>query len=155
MRNMPTSKEIKQLVDRRHPESEDAISHWDFLEPCEKGNREWFEDHIFKYIKEGDDEYKNRVERAYRFNHSREIVDLGNKYLFKKKVIRNVADAPRHIQDFWARATREGRPIEEFMPQVSRKSSNRGRSWIVVKSNMSEPVETKAEEKKDDSRVYS
>ncbi len=58
-----------------------------------------FESHnIFRYIKEGDKEYKDRLKRAYRFNHTKEVTDLVQKYIFKSPVIRNLEDAPEPIK---------------------------------------------------------
>ncbi|UUZ75515.1 hypothetical protein LP414_27755 [Polaromonas sp. P1(28)-13] len=87
-------KRIRTLVDRRHPEYEENSVHWKFLDDTYDGGREWFKNNVFKYIKEGDGEYADRLERCYRFNHTREVVDLVNKYLFKQLIVRNTADAP-------------------------------------------------------------
>src|SRR5690554_2811612 len=80
----PTTKQINALVQREHPEYASMKDHWSFLESTYGGGRAWFDKHIFKYFKEGDDEFKARVIRAYRFNHTREVVDLINKYLFRR-----------------------------------------------------------------------
>lgn len=99
---------------------------------CYEGGREWFEDNIFRYMKEGATEYSDRVKRAYRFNHTREVVDLVNKYLFRGQVARNTADAPESVNKFWKKANRQGLSIDEFMRIASTKSSVLGRPWIVV-----------------------
>ncbi|HBQ9031934.1 TPA: hypothetical protein L9C60_005793, partial [Klebsiella variicola subsp. variicola] len=99
-----TDKQIKDLVARRHPEYIKKKEHWDFLASTYAGGRAWFDDNIFRYFKEGDQEFKERLERAYRFNHTREVVNLINKYLFKEDIHRNVEEAPEPIQKFWKRA---------------------------------------------------
>ena len=71
-------KRLKALIARRHPEYDESVKHWDFLEDTYEGGREWFKDNIFRYIKEGDQEFADRVDRCYRFNHTREVVDLIN-----------------------------------------------------------------------------
>ncbi|EIX4100789.1 hypothetical protein MJ664_004235, partial [Cronobacter sakazakii] len=81
-----TDKQIKDLVERRHPEYLKKKEHWDFLASTYAGGRAWFTDNIFRYFKEGDQEFKERLERAYRFNHTREVVNLINKYLFKEDI---------------------------------------------------------------------
>lgn len=124
-------KRLRTLINRRHPEYEEKIAHWKFLEETYEGGRGWFEDNIFRYIKEGDQEYTDRVNRCYRFNHSREVVDLINKYLFKQHVTRS-EDAPESVKDFWKRATKSGLSITEFMRQVSKRTSMQGRVGIVV-----------------------
>ena len=49
-----TDKQIKDLVARRHPEYIKKKEHWDFLASTYAGGRAWFEDNIFRYFKEGD-----------------------------------------------------------------------------------------------------
>ncbi len=94
-----TDKQIKDLVARRHPEYEKKKEHWDFLASTYAGGRAWFNDNIFRYFKEGDQEFKERLERAYRFNHTREVVNLINKYLFKEVIHRNTDEAPEQIRN--------------------------------------------------------
>jgi len=133
------NQKLLKFIKRRHPEYEDTLPHWLFLEACYKGGREWFEENIFRYIKEGDREYNDRVERAYRFNHSREVVDLVDKYLFKADILRNEDDAPEEIKNFWRAPTKSGLGIDQFARQISKKSSIYGSIWVVVDSSM--PIE--------------
>lgn len=148
-------KRLKALIARRHPAYEESIEHWKFLEDTYEGGREWFNDNVFRYIKEGDQEYGDRIKRAYRFNHSREVVDLINKYLFKQPIFRNETDAPSSVKDFWKKATKSGLTIKDFARQVSKKTSMLGRVGIVV--DMTTPktaVVSKADEKKAGLRTY-
>ena len=131
-----TSEQLVLLTEKRHPEFKKKLPHWLFLELCYEGGREWFDKHIFKYFKEGDNEYKERIERAYRFNHSKEVVDLVCKYIFKSKIFRNIKNAPDEIKDFWEKTTKNGQTnIEKFIRQVARDSSIYGRIWLVVDNN--------------------
>lgn len=128
---------LKHLVARRHPKYKAMVEHWDFLESCYKGGREWFtKENIFKYVKEGNKEFKDRLKRAYRFNHSREIVDLVNKYLFRPETIRKTDDAPECVKKFWLKSTLSGLDIKEFMQSASIRSSVFGRSWVVVDTDI-------------------
>lgn len=88
-----SNKMIQDLVNRRHPDYELRKAHWDFIAATYAGGRTWFKDNIFRYFKEGDAEFKERLERAYRFNHTREVVNLINKYLFKEDIQRCEDDA--------------------------------------------------------------
>lgn len=126
------SKAVKKIIDRKHPLYDELVPHWDFLDQCYKGGRAWFKSNIFRYIKEGDGEYRDRVERAYRFNHTRETVDLVNKYLFRAPIARKMDDAPEAVRDFWEKINAQGLDINEFMRVVSLKSSIFGRPWIVI-----------------------
>lgn len=127
-----SAKTIKKMIERRHPKYEERLEHWAFLEQTYEGGREWFVKNIFRYLKEGDGEYNSRVSRSYRFNHTREVVDLINKYLFKQNITRNEKDVPACLRDFWARCTRNGMGISDFARQISKLTSIFGRIAIVV-----------------------
>ena len=128
-------KEIQALIKKRHPEYEDNVAHWSFLYATYQGGRKWFIGNIFKYFKEGDSEYKERIERAYRFNHSKEVVELVNKYIWRSDVVRS-ADAPTSIKDLWRKTTKNKWSIDQFMQSVSKRTSIFGRIWIVVDSTV-------------------
>lgn len=150
-------KRLRTLIERRHPEYVENVDHWEFMEDTYEGGREWFKENIFRYIKEGDTEFADRLTRAYRFNHSREVVDLLNKYLFKQVIQRNDTDAPESVKAFWKKSTRNGLGIKDFARQVSKKSSIYGRIGIVVDntaSSATKPVISKADEKKVGLRTY-
>jgi len=150
-----SSKQLKELVQRRHPQFECHLTHWAFLEATYDGGREWFNDNIFRYIKEGDSEFKDRVNRAYRFNHTREVVDLINKYLFKQNIVRNDEDAPESVKKFWQRSTRNGMGISDFSRQISKKTSIYGRVAIVVDRTTAEgEIVSKADEKAANLQTY-
>jgi hypothetical protein len=146
-------KKLKAFIQRRHPEYEEMIEHWKFLQSCYDGGRAWFKDNIFQYIKEGDKEYAKRIERAYRFNHTREVVDLVDKHLFKQEVARSEG-APESIIQFWKSATVSGLSIRDFMRQVSREGSILGRPWIVVDNRKSDEVLSVEEAKKSNAGPY-
>lgn len=154
-----TEKQLQDIVKRRHPLYEENEDHWEFLMATYKGGREWFcpdEDHpnIFKYFKEGDEEYKDRLKRCYRFNHSREVTDLVNKYLFKADIIRREgSEVPTEIQNFWKNCTRNNENIEQLISSISLQSSISGRQYIVVDTTATEKVITKKEEKETGARV--
>jgi hypothetical protein len=149
-------KRLRRLIERRHPEYEENVGHWDFLEDTYEGGREWFKDNVFRYIKEGDTEFADRLTRAYRFNHSREVVDLLNKYLFKQNIQRNEADAPDSVKRFWKKATRNGLSIKELSRQISKKTSIYGRVGVVIDNTNSavRPIVSRADEKQEDVRTY-
>ena len=148
-------KKLRRLIDRRHPEYKENVKHWDFMEDTYEGGREWFESNIFRYMKEGDKEFADRLNRAYRFNHSREVVDLLNKYLFKQNIVRNSTDVPECVKAFWLKSTRNGLAIRDFARQICKKTSIYGRIGIVVDNNApSDGAISKADEKKIGVRTY-
>lgn len=121
---------------RRHPEYDNHVEHWRFCRSCYDGGRAWFETNIFRYLKEGDREFRDRIKRAYRFNHTREVVDLVQKYLFKGKIHRNEDDAPEEVRAFWKNATLSGLDINQLIRASSTANSQTGRVAIVIDNNM-------------------
>lgn len=138
---------INRLVSRRHPMYNNKVVDWDFFEETYHGGRDWFESHIFKYVKEGTQDFEDRRERAYRFNHSREVVDLITKYLFKQNVERS-EDAPEGVKHFWKKATKFGADIQDLAKQIAKNTSIYGRVGIVIDNErIEEKVLSKADEK--------
>lgn len=131
----------RSFFDRRHPMYAELVEHWAFLDASYKGGRGWFERHLFKYFKEGETEFSQRKERAYRFNHTREVVELVQKYLFKAPVSRNRDDAPEQVTKFWDKAMINGFDISQLMRQVSVKSSIGGRIALVVDNTLDEKLD--------------
>jgi hypothetical protein len=150
-----TEEEMVDLVDRRHPEYLGRLAHWNFCEATYVGGREWFRDgNIFQGVKEGPTEYQERIDRAYRFPHTREVVDLVNKYIFKAKIKRDAEKASKEVQKFWRASMVNRRNIDDFMRLVSERASYLGRPWIVVDTNQTEPDATLLQEKESGARLY-
>ncbi|WP_326894363.1 hypothetical protein U8P73_36490 (plasmid) [Rhizobium beringeri] len=154
---------MREFFDRRHPGYLENLPHWRFLDACYRGGRDWFYENIFRYFKEGEKEFDKRVERAYRFNHTREVVELVQKYLFKGEITRNTADAPDVVTQFWQKAMRGGASIDQLMRLVSVNNSTGGRVAIVVDNNFQGEVEVAegvtrpvsiAEAKEQNFRIY-
>lgn len=123
--------QYKTLISRRHPFYADMCVDWDFFESTYHGGRKWFEENIFRYYKEGEQDFNDRMERAFRFNHSREVVDLVTKYLFKQNILRS-EDAPRGVQHFWKKATKLGADISDLAKQIAKNTSIYGRIGVVI-----------------------
>lgn len=133
--------ELRSFYDRRHPAYEELITHWRFLDAAHRGGRQWFQTNIFRYFKEGENEFKERLQRAYRFNHTREVVELVQKYLFKGEITRNTSEAPDIVNAFWKKATKGGASVGQLMRLVSVGNSVGGRVAIVVDNNFRAEVE--------------
>ncbi|WLR90992.1 hypothetical protein [Shinella zoogloeoides] len=154
---------LRAFYDRRHPRYNLMAAHWHFLEAAYAGGREWFIENIFRYHKEGEEEFGKRRERAYRFNHTKEVVDLIQKYLFKGVIARKEDGTPDVVKEFWKRATLSGHDITQFMSSSSGSNSVFGRVAIVVDNNMklatteegaARPLSV-AEAKQSNFRIYS
>lgn len=156
---MPIVNAEPELFNRRHPAYNKLSAHWQYVEETYQGGRAWFDGNIFKYRREGDEEFADRKKRAYRFNHTREVVDLISKYVFKSDVTRGTGDAPDELKKFWKKATRGGEGIDVLMRQADRMISVFGQPYIVVDSTLSMPADgkklTQADIKKQKARVYS
>lgn len=150
--------QLAELIRRRHPRYEEMLPHWDFLESTYEGGRGWFAGNIFQYMKEGDSEYADRVKRAYRFNHTKQVVDLVDRYLFKMPVSRRVDDAPESVSRFWRNATLSGLDMDAFARRVSNATSRFGRVWVVVdstfKGSVASEVSTMADKTAEGGRPY-
>lgn len=138
-----TAEVAREFYDRRHPLYNALVDHWTFVYDCYKGGRSWFDKNVFRYLKEGEKEFADRIKRAYRFNHTREVIDLVQKYLFKAKIARRTEDAPEALQKFWKRCTRSGLNIDQFMKIAATEASLGGRIAVVVDNNRPATVETK------------
>ncbi len=146
---------LKDLIESRHPEYAERVDHWEFLEDTYEGGREWFKDNIYQFVKEGKSEFESRLKRAYRFNHTKQVVDQVDKYLFKMPIARKEGDAPDAIQRFWERATLSGLDIDSFSKRISNSTSQFGRVYIVVDSTVNaEDVKTVKDEKDADGQIY-
>lgn len=154
---MPAAKNndsLRVFYERRHPEYARCAPIWRFLEATYYGGRSWFADNVFKFHKEGDKEYKDRLDRAYRFNHTREAVDIVQKYLFKAEIARNEDDAPQIVKDFWKRATLANLTVDQLMRLTSTGNSISGRAAIIVDNNLRDDAVTVAEAKETGARIY-
>ena len=134
----PDTDSLRSFYERRHPAYHELLGHWLFLESAYRGGRAFLMSNIFRYFKEGDTEYTQRVDRAYRFNHTREVVELVQKYLFKAEISRAIANAPEVVADFWKNTTLTGLDIDAYMRTVSVANSIGGRCAVVVDNNFVE-----------------
>lgn len=125
---------VKALVERRHPEFQELKTHWTFLESCYEGGRKWLAKeagNVFKFYKEGEDEYKDRLKRTYRANHTKRVVDTVGDYLFKQ-LPQRAAGAPSVLTDFWANCDKLGTSMDAFTRVLDRQESVFGRVYIAV-----------------------
>lgn len=126
------SLKLSVLTSRRHPAYLGRVAHWTFCQQTYDGGRDWFDKNMHRYIKEGDREYVDRVARAYRFNHTREVVSLLTKYVFKEPVERQTDQAAECVKKFWTHSMLHGGSIDTLMKAAASQSSVTGDAWIVT-----------------------
>lgn len=137
---MATTEQLSDFYFRRHPQYEGKAEHWKFCRETYQGGRKWFLSNIFRYHKEGQREFRKRIERAYRFNHTKEVVELVQKYLFKAGASRST-DAPELVQNFWKKATLSGQSVDTLVRAGSTSNSLTGICAIVVDNNAATTAE--------------
>ncbi|MCP4749095.1 MAG: hypothetical protein GY874_23615 [Desulfobacteraceae bacterium] len=106
-----------KLIERRFPGNDAKNAEWTFFEQSYKGGAEYILSNLFKYFKEGDKEYQDRVKRCYRKNRSKRAVDLVNCYLFKGTVKRNTNN--KNINAFHKNIDGKNNPITRLMKAAS------------------------------------
>jgi len=127
-----TQTEGLRLINRTHPEYNSLVTKWEFWQQSYLGGQGYIESNLFKYYKEGDEEFNARVERAYRENHSKRVVDIINSYLFKVPAARNAKTKNENFDRFQKNVDGRGRSINRFMKNASLWSSVMGRVYIMV-----------------------
>jgi hypothetical protein len=116
---------------RRHPKYDDYKPEWDFFLECYLNPIDYADKHLFKYFKEGDNEFRERKKRAYRENHTKKVVELINSYLFKAQAKRKIVNDA--LFNFRENATGNFKSIENFMQHsVARFANLLGRVYVVV-----------------------
>lgn len=118
------------VIDRRHPEYNNYIDIWNFFLEAYKGGEHFVKKHLFKYYKEGDEEYKERQARAYRENYVKKIVNIFNSYLFQEQAIRETKN--NLLNEWLQNITGKDETINDFMRLVSLMSYVLGRVYVVV-----------------------
>lgn len=146
--------DLKRFILRTHPGYDDKLGHWSFCRASYLGGREWFDyesdnapekPNLFKFYKEGVKEYGDRVDRTYRANHTKRVVDTVNQYLFRTAPVRSSA-ANALIKKFWSNADGKGGSMNRFAKDMDRWMSVYGRIWVGVDRH-NEIANTRAEER--------
>jgi hypothetical protein len=140
----------------RHPAYEQNYAHWVFLQDSYNGGLAYKEkDYLTRYVKETDQEYRNRVEQTPLDNHCKSIVSIYNSFIHKKPPHREFGRYAKDpsLQSFLSDADREGRSLDDFMSQVNIVSSIYGHAWVIV-DKPEAAVDTRAQEEEYDIRPY-
>ena len=121
---------MSQVHTRTLPNYSKYSKLWNFYSESYVGGEDYFEAHLVKYYKEGAISYANRLERAYRENYCKAVIDTINSYLFKETPTRHLGD--KRLEEFFANIDGHGKDINQFMKSASIVSSIVGRVYIVT-----------------------
>lgn len=126
-------KAINNLVGRRHPDFHTHIEHWKFCEQSFRGGRDYITcgKNIFRFHKEGEGSFKDRLSRTYRANHTKRVVETVNQFLFKQRPQRDPS-APAVLRSFWKKATKRGDTMDSLSKQIDTWLSVFGIVYVVV-----------------------
>lgn len=122
----------KLWLDVTHPKYADLCAHWCFARLSYDGGPAYHEPNLIRYRLEDAEDFKARVQRAARYNFTRQVVDLINGHLFKVPPTRKTDRAPEAVQRFWAESTRDGDGIDGFAREAAKWASVYGRCYAVV-----------------------
>jgi len=120
----------KTIISNRHPSYSSWVEQWSFFKHSYLGGADYISENLFRYFKEGDQEFIGRAKRAYRENHTKRVVDLINTYLFKAQAVRETENTL--IAEFMDDIDGRGKTADRFMKTASQWASVMGRVYIVV-----------------------
>lgn len=136
---------------RRHPRFNLLEKHWRFLLESYQGGPDYMfkgydrvnpegirnnkqtvgQRNLFKYFKEGNGEYRERIERSHRNNYSKKVVDQIRAFVARKPAERT-ADPSIELEKFWRNADGRGRDIDRFMALELQWAAVFGLIWVLV-----------------------
>lgn len=113
------------------------------------GGRKYIEVALIKHLSEIQDEYRERIARAYYFNWPRKIARIITQYVLATRPERENAQ-PDLVEDF----SRTGLRADEVMRQFSTMLNIYGCAWLAVDMPFFDGVKTKADEVRERLRPY-
>ena len=149
------AKEDQKSVDitkRVHPRFNLWEKHWRFMLESYQGGPEYLfkgihvsrsagdqrsitalnERNLFKYYKEGDSEYQERLQRAHRNNYCKKVVDQIRAFVARKPPVRDEQAAGGAVREFWQNSDGRGRDIDRLMMNELQWAMVFGQVWLLV-----------------------
>jgi len=118
------------IVTRNHPEYHSKIMEWDFFYNSYEGGDNYKHLYLKKNLKENEPDFKQRLARAYRVNHSKRCVNIINSYLYKEPPQRIYQN--NTLEKFYANVDGKGNDINQFSKYASQWASVFGRVYICM-----------------------
>lgn len=139
-------------TERRHPRFNLFEKHWRFLHESYVGGPEYLykgltvgkpagegesggrigHSNLFKYFKEGNEEYVDRLLRSHRNNYTKKVVDQIKSFVAKKPPTRRWENASETLTRFWKNSDGRGRNIDRTMSSVLQWAEVFGVTWMLV-----------------------
>jgi hypothetical protein len=124
---------MRTFLDNRHPDYVRMAVNWQFWRESYEGGATYLQGgHLFRFPRETESNYTERLKRAARLNFTRQVVDLLVQYVRKESPARRMESASEAIQAFWRDVDRQGRTIDDFMGSVALMTALFGRAYVVV-----------------------
>ncbi len=136
----------RTLLDNRHPDYTALSPDWLFWAQSYNGGAEYAKgNHLFKYTRETDKSYEERLKRADRNNFTRQVLDLIVQYLFKENPSRKKDKAGDAVANFWENVDGKGTKIDDFMKLLATNVGIFGAHYVVVDKPQGKAI-TKAQQ---------
>jgi hypothetical protein len=124
---------MRTFLDNRHPDYLRLSDSWQFWAEAYEGGNAWIRGgHLFRFARESETGYQQRLKRASRTNYTRQIVDLLVQYVGKESPVRNTEQASEALQRFWKSTDRAGQGINGLMRNVATAIALYGTAFVVV-----------------------
>lgn len=137
------------LFDRRHPFYSRNFKSWQRVQQAYAGGAAYINTALIRHLSETEDEFRERLARAYYFNHPRKIARLITQYVLATRPERENAD-PDLCED-WSRT---GLRVDEVMRQFSTGINMFGVAWLAVDMPSFTGRKSKADEIREKLRPY-
>src|SRR3990167_6005243 len=143
---------VADITTRRHPAFNLLEGHWRFLTESYEGGPGYlfrgvqksvpaghyssllgmYDQNLFKYFKEGENEFRDRMMLANRKNYSKKLVDQIRSFVARKPATRKHESADETTRAFWDNADGQGRSMDRVMMMVLQWAMVDGIVWIQV-----------------------
>ena len=143
---------IKNLVESTHPVYSKNLNFWNFLLNSYEGGREYIGEtfttgqtvkvngaalnintvtNLFKYKREREDDFKDRVKMSYYYNFCAPIIDIYTNHLFKKPILEDWKSIESTIKLRKDNIDRKDGSIYEFRKELAEVSQLYGHSFVI------------------------
>lgn len=143
------SRDYGSLFRRKHPFYARNQIIWEKGIAAYSGGEEYIKSALIRHLSETEEEFSERIKRAYYFNFPRKIARIITHYVLSTRPDRENAD-PELCED-WSRT---GLRVDEVMRQFSTAMNVFGAAWLAVDMPSFVGRKTKADELKERLRPY-